>query len=131
MTAEIGIIGGSGLYSMPGFEAQEEAVIQTPFGGTKAEVRTMYIWLEELTPVMTIIRMGRGLMMGVDHGLFCVGCCWTLMLLMVAVGLGSFGWMLILGAVMAIEKNVPWGNRLSAPLGIGLIAWGSVALWIA
>ena len=34
---------------------------------TKAEVRVMYIWLDELTPVMTIIRMGRGLMMGVDH----------------------------------------------------------------
>lgn len=42
-------------------------VIETPFGGTKAEVRVMYIWLEELTPVLTIIRMGRGLMMGVDH----------------------------------------------------------------
>ena len=44
-----------------------EPVIETPFGGTKAEVRVMYIWLEELTPVLTIIRMGRGLMMGVDH----------------------------------------------------------------
>jgi limonene-1,2-epoxide hydrolase len=44
-----------------------EPVIETPFGGTKAEVRMMYIWLEELTPVLTIIRMGRGLMMGVDH----------------------------------------------------------------
>ena len=32
MKAEIGIIGGSGLYSMPGFEAQEEANIDTPFG---------------------------------------------------------------------------------------------------
>ena len=32
MTAEIGIIGGSGLYSMPGFEAQEELNITTPFG---------------------------------------------------------------------------------------------------
>jgi 5'-methylthioadenosine phosphorylase len=32
MKADIGIIGGSGLYSMPGFEAQEEAVIETPFG---------------------------------------------------------------------------------------------------
>jgi hypothetical protein len=42
-------------------------VIETPFGATKAEVRIMYIWLEELQPVMTIIRMGRGLMMGVDH----------------------------------------------------------------
>jgi hypothetical protein len=44
-----------------------EPVIETPFGATKAEVRVMYIWLEELKPVMTIIRMGRGLMMGVDH----------------------------------------------------------------
>jgi hypothetical protein len=44
-----------------------EPVIETPFGGTKAEVRVMYIWLEELTPVLTIIRMGRGLMMGVDQ----------------------------------------------------------------
>jgi hypothetical protein len=44
-----------------------EPVIATPFGGTKAEVRVMYIWLEELTPVLTIIRMGRGLMMGVDQ----------------------------------------------------------------
>ena len=44
-----------------------EPVVETPFGGNKAEVRIMYIWLDELLPVMTIIRMGRGLMMGVDH----------------------------------------------------------------
>jgi len=44
-----------------------DPVIETPFGATKAEVRVMYIWLEELKPVTTIIRMGRGLMMGVDH----------------------------------------------------------------
>jgi hypothetical protein len=44
-----------------------EPVIETPFGATKAEVRVMYIWQDDLTPVLTIIRMGRGLMMGVDH----------------------------------------------------------------
>ncbi len=44
-----------------------EPTIATPHGMTKAEVRVMYIWLDELTPVMTIIRMGRGLQMGVDH----------------------------------------------------------------
>jgi len=42
-------------------------VIETPFGGTKLEVRVMYIWVDELTPVLTILRTGRGLMMGVDH----------------------------------------------------------------
>ena len=44
-----------------------ETVIATPFGETKAEVRVMYVWLDKLTPVTTIIRMGRGLMMGVDQ----------------------------------------------------------------
>src|SRR5208283_3647322 len=44
-----------------------EPVIETPFGLTKAEVRVMYVWQEELKAVLTIIRMGRGLMMGVDH----------------------------------------------------------------
>jgi hypothetical protein len=46
---------------------QFEPVVETPFGPNKVEVRVMYIWLDELQPVMTIIRMGRGLMMGVDH----------------------------------------------------------------
>jgi hypothetical protein len=42
-------------------------VVETPYGSTKVELRIMYVWLEELKPVLTIVRMGRGLMMGVDH----------------------------------------------------------------
>jgi hypothetical protein len=42
-------------------------VIATPHGGTKAEVRIMYIWLEQPEAVMMIVRMGRGKMIGVDH----------------------------------------------------------------
>jgi hypothetical protein len=41
--------------------------VETPFGLTNAEIRVMYVWLDELVPVTTIIRMGRGKMMGVDH----------------------------------------------------------------
>jgi predicted metal-binding membrane protein len=67
---------------------------------------------------------------GVDHGVFCVGCCWALMLVMFVVGVGSVGWMLALAAVMAAEKNLPWGRWLRAPLGIGLIGW-SAALALA
>jgi hypothetical protein len=37
------------------------------YGLTKVELRTMYVWLDELVPVLTIVRMGRGLMMGVDQ----------------------------------------------------------------
>jgi predicted metal-binding membrane protein len=60
----------------------------------------------------------QALRIGVEHGLFCVGCCWSLMLLMFLVGTGSLAWMLLLGAVMALEKNFPWGRRLSAPIGM-------------
>ena len=44
------------------------------------------------------------------------------MLLMFIVGAGSLGWMLLLAALMAVEKNLPWGRRLSAPLGFVLLA---------
>lgn len=64
------------------------------------------------------------LRLGLHHGLFCVGCCWSLMLLMFAVGTGSVGWMLALGAIMAIEKNMPWGKKISMPLGGALIGLG-------
>ncbi|MFO1325251.1 MAG: DUF2182 domain-containing protein [Burkholderiales bacterium] len=63
--------------------------------------------------------------LGVDHGLFCVGCCWALMLVMFVVGTGSVGWMLVLAAVMAAEKNLPWGRRLRTPLGAGLLGWAA------
>ncbi len=63
--------------------------------------------------------------LGLDHGLFCVGCCWALMLVMFVVGMGSLGWMLVLAAVMAAEKNLSWGRRLRTPLGLGLIGWAA------
>lgn len=85
------------------------------------------------TPLSFVIEHWRGraqawqaFLLGAHHGLFCVGCCWALMLLMFAVGAGSLGWMLALAAVMAIEKNLPWGRRLSAPLGVALLGWAAV-----
>ncbi len=68
------------------------------------------------------------LLLGLHHGMFCVGCCWALMLLMFAVGVGNVGWMLALGAIMAIEKNMPWGRKLSAPLGVALLVCGTAIL---
>jgi predicted metal-binding membrane protein len=84
------------------------------------------------TPLSFVVRHWRGraerrqaFLLGAHHGLFCVGCCWALMLLMFVVGMGSVGWMLLLGAVMAAEKNLAWGRRLSAPLGVALLAWSA------
>jgi hypothetical protein len=44
-----------------------EPVIATPAGPTQPEIRVMYIWLDELHAVATLVRLGRGAMMGVDH----------------------------------------------------------------
>jgi predicted metal-binding membrane protein len=84
------------------------------------------------TPLSFVVRHWRGraerrqaFLLGAHHGLFCVGCCWALMLLMFVFGMGSVGWMLLLGALMAAEKNLAWGRRLSAPLGVALLAWSA------
>jgi predicted metal-binding membrane protein len=46
--------------------------------------------------------------LGVRHGLFCLGCCWTLMLVLFAVGGMNLAWMLGLGALMAAEHATTW-----------------------
>jgi predicted metal-binding membrane protein len=66
--------------------------------------------------------------LGMGHGWFCMGCCWTLMLLMFAFGGVNLGWMLLLGVVMAVEKSGRWGRYLTRPLGLVLIAWAILYL---
>ena len=72
----------------------------------------------------------QALKLGVHHGIFCVGCCWSLMMLMFAVGVGNIGVMMLLGGVMAVEKNMPWGRKLSAPLGVVLVVSGAALLML-
>ena len=62
--------------------------------------------------------------LGGAHALTCLGCCWALMLIMFATGVGSLLWMVGLTAVMVVEKTTPWGHQLVAPTGLGLIAAG-------
>lgn len=66
--------------------------------------------------------------LGVRHGVFCVGCCWALMLLMVAVGGAHLGWMFLLGSIMFVEKTVEWGRWITAPVGALLALWGLALL---
>jgi len=62
--------------------------------------------------------------LGGRHGLFCLGCCWTLMLLLFAVGGMNLGWMLGLAALMGAERATRWGPALTRPVGFALLAWG-------
>ena len=62
--------------------------------------------------------------LGAGHGLFCVGCCWALMLVAFAVGVANLWWMAALTAVMVFEKTGRGGRRGVRPIGLGLLILG-------
>lgn len=73
-------------------------------------------------------RYGRGagpaFRLGSAHGLYCLGCCWALMLVGFAAGVANLWWMMALTALMVFEKTGPAGERAIRPIGIVLIAMG-------
>ena len=70
---------------------------------------------------------------GLFHGAYCVGCCWGLMLVLVAVGAMNLAWMVGLAAVVLVEKTWRHGEVVSRAVGVGLLllAVASVALPMA
>jgi predicted metal-binding membrane protein len=71
--------------------------------------------------LMTAWKPGRAgaLRMGIEHGGWCVGCCWGLMLALFALGVMSIGWMVFVAALIATEKLLPW--RAVANYGIAVL----------
>jgi predicted metal-binding membrane protein len=68
------------------------------------------------------------LRMGAEHGAWCAGCCWALMLVLFAVGVMSVVWMAVVALVVFAEKVLPAGERVARGLAVALIAFG---IWIA
>ena len=66
--------------------------------------------------------------LGRRHGLFCLGCCWALMLLMFAAGVANLWWMAGLTALMIYEKTGPGGRRAVPVAGITLLACAVLVL---
>lgn len=62
--------------------------------------------------------------MGLEHGLYCLGCCWSLMTILFVVGTMNLVWMGLLSAVIFAEKIVPYGVELGKASGIALVAFG-------
>jgi predicted metal-binding membrane protein len=69
-----------------------------------------------------------GFQLGARHGMFCVGCCWALMLVMFAAGAASLIWMAALTALMVHEKTRPSGARAVPVTGVALLGAASVVL---
>jgi predicted metal-binding membrane protein len=72
--------------------------------------------------------VGQAFRLGRGHGLFCLGCCWALMLVMFAAGMANLAWMAALAALMAYEKAGRHGRRLAPVAGIALLALAGLVL---
>lgn len=70
------------------------------------------------------------MVMGIEHGAWCVGCCWALMATLFALGLMSVTWMVLVAALVAIEKLLPWGRLASGGVAVLLLGL-ALALAIA
>jgi predicted metal-binding membrane protein len=68
--------------------------------------------------------------LGVKQGLYCLGCCWAMMLVMFAVGVMNVVWMAALGVAMTVEK-IGTGKRLTYAVGVALIAGGIAFIALA
>ena len=64
--------------------------------------------------------------LGRQHGVFCLGCCWALMLVMFAAGVANLAWMALLGTVMAYEKVAARGERVVPVVGVTLLTWAAL-----
>jgi predicted metal-binding membrane protein len=69
---------------------------------------------------------GGAVQMGLIHGLYCLGCCWALFAVLVAAGVMSLAWMLLLTLVVFAEKVLPFGRRASQVVGVAFLVLGVV-----
>jgi predicted metal-binding membrane protein len=69
--------------------------------------------------------------MGVEHGAYCLGCCWALMALLFFGGVMNLYWIAGLAVIVLLEKTIPAGDTLGKVTGGMLMLWGTTFLYRA
>ncbi|UXU91173.1 DUF2182 domain-containing protein [Burkholderia sp. S-53] len=69
-------------------------------------------------------------LLGARHGMYCVGCCWLLMALLFVGGVMNVVWIAALSLFVFAEKILPGGDLVGRVLGVVLIAWAGVTLFV-
>jgi predicted metal-binding membrane protein len=82
--------------------------------------------------LMTAWRPGRlgALRMGIEHGAWCVGCCWALMAALFALGVMSVSWMVFIAALIAAEKLLPWKSAANRGIALLLVVLGVAVMLV-
>ncbi|HEX6585056.1 MAG TPA: DUF2182 domain-containing protein [Thermoleophilaceae bacterium] len=78
------------------------------------------------SPLAFVVGSWRGgragaLRMGIEHGAWCVGCCWALMATLFALGVMSIAWTVVIAVLIALEKLLPWGRAANLAIALLLI----------
>jgi predicted metal-binding membrane protein len=87
------------------------------------------------SPLQILMRVGafrgplRHVRAGAYHGAYCIGCCWSLMVALIALGVMDLWWMVALTVVITLEKVWRHGERVAVAAGIALIVLGLLAPW--
>ncbi len=68
--------------------------------------------------------------MGIEHGVFCLGCCWLLFVILFLLGLMNLAVMALVTALIFAEKALPIGRQISRLAGVGLIVYGVLVMFL-
>src|SRR5204863_8805295 len=81
--------------------------------------------------IMTSWREGYGgtLRMGIEHGAYCLGCCWLLFVILFPLGLMNIAVMALVTALIFAEKALPIGRQISKLAGVALIVYGVLVMF--
>ena len=111
------------------------------FSGTLLILAGVYQWLPVKSACLGRCRSPLGflgsewregiagtMVMGLRHGLFCLGCCWALMALLFVAGVMNPLWVAALAGLVLVEKIARWGPWVGKLIGLALVAWGAWVL---
>ena len=140
-----------GVVGIPAYFAwsrlNEPLMAGSPWAGRVAGGVALAAGLYQLTPLKSVclrhcrsplsffMRHGKHLdrpmgafVAGGRHGMYCIGCCWMLMALLIAFGAMQLAWMLIFAVLILLEKSTPFGEPLARVTGVVLAAVGVALL---
>jgi predicted metal-binding membrane protein len=132
------VAGYFAVWAVTGFVAFEAARVLMDAGRALAAAAIVAAAVYQLTPLkqacLRRCRSPLGLLLrrgafraGLEHGGLCLGCCWALMLALLALGAGSLFWMAAVAAAIFVEKVTTLGARASAPVAAALLG---AAVWV-
>ena len=68
--------------------------------------------------------------MGLEHGAYCLGCCWLLFVILFPLGIMNIALMALVTALIYAEKALPFGRQISLLAGAGLIVYGILVIFL-